>query len=115
MLRQGGIVAIRGLGGYHLAVNARNEEAVRRLRLRKRRFEKPLAVMLRDGTLARTLCELTAAEEALLLSPQRPIVIVRSRATGALAESVTLGNPRWASCCRTRRCMCCSAKRWTPS
>jgi len=93
LLREGGIVAIRGLGGYHLAVDARNEEAVRRLRLRKRRFEKPLAVMLRDCAMARALCELTAAEETLLSSPQRPIVIVRSRATGELADSMTLGNP----------------------
>ncbi len=92
-LREGRIVAIRGLGGYHLAVDARSEKAVHLLRLRKRRYEKPFAVMLRDLTSARALCAVSETEAALLTSPQRPAVILRRKPGSDIAPSVSLDNP----------------------
>ncbi|MFZ1729478.1 MAG: carbamoyltransferase HypF [Bacteroidota bacterium] len=92
-LCEGRIVALRGLGGYHLAVDARNEKAVHLLRLRKRRYEKPLAVMLRDLDAAHELCEVSETEAALLTSPQRPAVILRQKADNGIAPSVSLDNP----------------------
>ena len=78
-------VAIKGLGGYHLACDAGNAEAVRRLRERKRRGDKPFAVMVRDVHEADRLCEVSPQEHELLLSPQRPIVLLRKRPEGDLA------------------------------
>ncbi len=77
LLRQGQVVAIKGLGGFHLAVDACNDRAVARLRQRKQRDEKPFAVMVPDLAAARQLAELTALEERLLAGPEAPIVIVR--------------------------------------
>jgi hydrogenase maturation protein HypF len=76
LLRHGHIVAIKSLGGYHLACDAANTEAVERLRQRKRRPHKPLAVMFRDIETLKRYCEVNEAEEAELLSVARPIVIV---------------------------------------
>ena len=87
------IVALRGLGGYHLAADARSERAVHLLRLRKHRYEKPLAVMLRDLDAARLLCEISDEEAALLTSAQRPVVILRQKAGNGIAPSVSLDNP----------------------
>lgn len=92
-LREGRIVAIRGLGGYHLAVDARNESAVRLLRLRKHRYEKPLAVMFRDLDAVRACCELDPTETTVLASAQRPAVILRRRPDCDIARSVSLDNP----------------------
>lgn len=78
-LQAGAIVAIKGLGGYHLAVDAAHEEAVARLRARKRREEKSFAIMACDLDAVRELCVISEAEEALLLGPQRPIVLLRRR------------------------------------
>jgi hydrogenase maturation protein HypF len=78
-------VAIKGLGGYHLACDAGNADAVRRLRERKRRGDKPFAVMVRDVHEAARLCELSPQEHDLLLSPQRPVVLLRKRPEGDLA------------------------------
>jgi len=71
----GEILAIKGIGGFHLCVDATNEAAVMRLRARKHRYGKPLAVMVRDLDAARVLCDLTEAEEKLLTTPARPIVL----------------------------------------
>ncbi|OXB91731.1 carbamoyltransferase HypF [Parageobacillus galactosidasius] len=79
LLRSGRIVAIKGLGGYHLACDAKNEEAVRELRRRKRRGEKPFALMVKDIDTARTLIDISAEEEELLTSSARPIVLARAR------------------------------------
>jgi hydrogenase maturation protein HypF len=79
LLLQGGIVAIKGLGGYHLACDARNASAVRALRERKFRKEKPFAVMARDLDQARLLVELTPEAEAALTSIARPIVLATAR------------------------------------
>lgn len=91
LLRRGGILALRGLGGFHLAVDATREPAVARLRARKAREAKPLAVMVRTLDDARALVCLSPAEEALLASPARPIVVVAPRPGRALAPSVSPG------------------------
>lgn len=80
LLANGGIVAIKGLGGFHLACNASNEQAVAELRRRKRRSNKPLAVMVRDLADAERLCHVNDAERGLLAGSIRPIVLLRRRA-----------------------------------
>ena len=80
MLADGAILAVKGIGGYHLACDAASEEAVAALRARKRREEKPFALMATGIEEARTLVELTTAEEELLPGRERPIVIARRRA-----------------------------------
>ncbi len=77
LLADGKIVAIRGLGGCHLVVDATNEQAVKRLRARKHREAKPLAVMVRTLAEAGALAHVSPAEAELLQSPERPIVLVR--------------------------------------
>jgi len=93
LLRAGKIVAVKGIGGFHLVVDATNEEAVKRLRERKRRFGKPLAVMVRDLEAVRELCEVSDAETALLTSTERPIVLLRALETHGLAPDVAPGVP----------------------
>lgn len=96
LLEAGGIVAIKGLGGFHLACDAANEQAVVELRHRKRRSNKPLAVMVRNLPDAERLCHINDAERDLLTGSIRPIVLLRRRAVGmgdsfdalALAPSV---------------------------
>lgn len=96
LLEAGGIVAIKGLGGFHLACDAANEQAVVELRRHKRRSNKPLAVMVRDLTDAERLCRVNDAERDLLAGGIRPIVLLRRRGVGmgdsfdalALAPSV---------------------------
>jgi hydrogenase maturation protein HypF len=92
-LRRGRIMAVKGIGGFHLYVDARNEDAVRRLRAAKRREEKPFAVMFPTIDQVRECCQLRTEEEALLAGPQRPIVLLR-RKGGSMAPSVAPGNPR---------------------
>lgn len=82
LLASGGIVAIKGLGGFHLACNAANEQAVVELRRRKRRSNKPLAVMVRSLADAECLCHVGDAERGLLTGSIRPIVLLRRRAVG---------------------------------
>jgi len=89
----GAILAIKGIGGFHLACDATSETAVGRLRERKRRYGKPLAVMVRDVDAARELTELGSEEEALLTAFARPIVLVRRRGDGVIAPSVAPGVP----------------------
>ncbi len=90
VLRDGGIVAVKGLGGYHLACLAGDPGAVTRLRARKHREEKPLAVLTGDPSL---LAVLTDEESALLASPARPIVLARRRDDSPLAEGIAPGSP----------------------
>jgi hydrogenase maturation protein HypF len=89
----GEILAVKGIGGFHLSVDATNEAAVMRLRERKHRYGKPLAVMVRDLDAARALCSLTEAEEKLLTTPARPIVLAERRAGSAIASAVAPGIP----------------------
>jgi hydrogenase maturation protein HypF len=79
MLREGSIVAVKGIGGYHLACDANNAVAVRALRERKYRKEKPFAVMVRTIDIARQLAEISPESEALLTSTARPIVLVPAK------------------------------------
>jgi hydrogenase maturation protein HypF len=92
-LMDGAIMAIKGIGGFHLSVDATNEAAVLRLRVRKHRYGKPLAVMVRDLAAAQELCELDAEEEKQLMTPARPIVLARGRAGNGIAQSVAPGIP----------------------
>ncbi|MBL0212338.1 MAG: carbamoyltransferase HypF [Myxococcales bacterium] len=87
-IKRGEIVAIKGLGGFHLACDATRDETIAVLRARKHRDEKPFAVMVADLPRARVLAELSAEEEALLASPERPIVLVRRRVGGRLGAVV---------------------------
>jgi len=91
-LRQGRIVAIKGLGGFHLAVDAENEQAVVRLRQRKHREEKPLAIMAYDIDHVRRFAHIDDEEIAVLSSPQRPILLLCKQAVHPLAPSVAPRN-----------------------
>jgi hydrogenase maturation protein HypF len=92
MLRQGAIVAIKGLGGYHLACDASNEGAVKSLRARKRRDEKPFAVMVPTLEWTCRIAHATAEESALLASRRRPIVLVTRRDGPHISQGVAPGN-----------------------
>jgi hydrogenase maturation protein HypF len=89
----GRIGALKGLGGYHLACDARSPAAVAELRRRKHRDEKPFAVMVRDAAAAQALCEVSSAEQELLLGPRHPIVLLRKRPGDGVAGGVAPGNP----------------------
>ena len=91
-LKQGRIVAVKGLGGFHLAVDAYNGEAVARLRQRKRREEKPLAVMAPDVAAIEAFAEVSTGEAAALSSMQRPIVLLTARRPSPLAPAVAPDN-----------------------
>ena len=93
LVQAGKIVAVKGIGGYHLACDARNAAAVARLRERKAREDKPLAVMAGSLALAQELCAVSAAEEHLLTSATAPIVLLKKRpAAEGLAPLVAPGN-----------------------
>ncbi|MFP5353186.1 MAG: carbamoyltransferase HypF, partial [Actinomycetota bacterium] len=92
VLGAGRIVAIKGLGGYHLACDATDESAVAELRRRKAREEKPLAVMAADLDAARLLGHVSPEEAALLSSRRRPIVLLRKTEASDLAPSIAPGN-----------------------
>lgn len=87
LLANGGIVAIKGLGGFHLACDASNEQAVAELRRRKRRSNKPLAVMVRDLADVERLCHVSDVERGLLTGSIRPIVLLRRRAVCESGDS----------------------------
>lgn len=87
-LAQGAIVAIKGIGGYHLACDATNEKAVQKLRRRKHRKEKPMAIMAADLTAVLAICNITEAEAKLLTGPERPIVLVKQRLKTAVSPAV---------------------------
>ena len=93
MLRQGLIVAIKGIGGFHLACDANTDAAVQSLRSRKHRPDKPLAIMVADLVQARALAHIDDAEADLLLSPARPIVLLRARSRLSLSELVAPNTP----------------------
>jgi hydrogenase maturation protein HypF len=89
VLRRGEVLAVKGIGGYHLAVLADDEAAVARLRRRKHREDRPFALMVRDLGAARRLCQVGALEERLLTSVARPIVLLER--VGQVAASVAPG------------------------
>jgi hydrogenase maturation protein HypF len=91
-LEKGEIAAIKGLGGFHLAVEATSGEAVKRLRLRKNREEKPLAVMVASLETARLMVHLSPEEELELDSPRKPIVLARKKENAPVAREVSPDN-----------------------
>src|SRR5215467_12021980 len=100
-IRAGAIVAVKGLGGFHLVIDARNEEAVLRLRRRKHREEKPFALMYPSLDAIKADCEVSELEERLLLAPESPIVLLKRRganpqsstSSGRNPQSISPGNP----------------------
>jgi hydrogenase maturation protein HypF len=95
-LRKGRIVAIRGIGGFHLACDAENQVAVRALRERKKRSDKPFALMARDLAAVEQFCDVNEEDRELLLSPEHPIVLLKRKsgnriADGAAPDNSTLG------------------------
>jgi hydrogenase maturation protein HypF len=94
LIGSGHVVAVKGLGGYHLAVDAGNNQAAAALRARKHREDKPFAVMVADLAAARELCDLDAVAEQLLTGSRRPIVLAprRAAAAGQVAAAVAPGN-----------------------
>ena len=93
-LRLGRIVAIRGVGGFHLACDATDDAAVNRLRMRKHRDAKPLAVMVRTVEAARELGRVSVAEAGLLSGTERPVVVIESGRESGIAPSVSPGLDR---------------------
>jgi hydrogenase maturation protein HypF len=91
LLSKGAIVAIKGLGGFHLACDACNEDAVARLRGRKRRYAKPLALMARDAAVVRRYCTLDEASKTLIASAAAPIVILPAMGPDRVAKLVAPG------------------------
>ena len=92
-IRSGQILAIKGLGGYHLVCDATNEEAVQRLRRRKNREERPFAIMLANLISTRRIAQCDSASASLLESPARPILLLPKRDTSVLASSIAPGLP----------------------
>lgn len=92
-LLEGCIVAVKGLGGYHLACNAANENSVRELRHRKIRDDKPFALMVRDFETALKYCFINKAEKKLLESEKRPIVLMKRKENSGLPYEIAPGNP----------------------
>lgn len=93
LLQGGGVLGVRGIGGYHLAVDATDAAAVARLRARKRRPRKPFAVMARDLAAARALAQVSPAEAAQLAAPEAPIVLLRRRVAACVVDAVAPGLP----------------------
>ena len=93
VLQAGGIVAVKGVGGFHLACDARKEAAVQRLRERKNRPQKPFAVMLRGLDAVRRECRLSDAQKAHLDNHQKPIVLLEKSGSGKIAASVAPAMP----------------------
>ncbi len=93
LLVDGGIIAVKGIGGYHLACDAADERAVAELRARKRRADKPFAVMTPDLATARDLVGLDAPSARLLTGAQRPIVLMPRRDGAPVADAVAPHNP----------------------
>jgi hydrogenase maturation protein HypF len=92
-LAEGGVVAVKGIGGYHLACRPDHPGALALLRARKSRDEKPFALLVRDVDVARTLAHLSADEEQVLTGPARPIVLLHRRVDAPVDEAVAPGNP----------------------
>jgi hydrogenase maturation protein HypF len=93
LVQAGGIVGIKGLGGFHLACDATNPEAINLLRERKRRDQKPFAVMVRDIAMANALADLSEEEAAILCAPERAIVLVGRRDGSPVSVEVSPDTP----------------------
>ena len=93
LLRDGGVLAVKGIGGYHLACDAANERAVIELRTRKRRGDKPFAVMAPDLATARGIADVDVLSARMLSGTQRPIVLMSRKSGDNVADSVAPHNP----------------------
>ena len=93
LLKDGKVLAIKGLGGFHLSVDAGNDEAVKRLRSRKFREEKPMAIMVKNLEKVKRLANVNEEEEKLLASLQRPIVLLKKKDRTVISEQVAPGVP----------------------
>ena len=91
LIKQGKIMAIKGIGGFHLACDAYQEKVVDQLRLRKNRPQKPLAIMVKSLEVASNLCHISSKEEDLLTSPEMPIVILKRKGDGVLPQNISPG------------------------
>jgi hydrogenase maturation protein HypF len=94
IIRRGGIVAIKGIGGFHLCCDAANEEAVNLLRQRKKRPMKPFAVMMQNEEVVKRECSLEPWQEDILTGHQKPILLLERKENGSLCEAVAPDNPR---------------------
>ena len=94
MISEGKIVAIKGIGGFHLCCDATNEEAVQRLRTLKRRPAKPFAVMAKDESVVKRECVVTPEQEMILTGHQKPILLLDKENGGRLAPSIAPGNSK---------------------
>lgn len=92
LIKRGAIVAIKGIGGFHLACDAMNEKAVTRLRQRKQRYHKPFALMARNIATIKFYCEVNTLEEQLLQSASAPIVLLKMNNTSIVANAVAPGH-----------------------
>lgn len=92
LLKNGYIVAIKGLGGFHLSCDATNSKSVRLLRERKKRGYKPFAIMMKDIETVKNYCYLSPEEEKLLLSPQAPIVLLKIKNLNDISQEVAPNN-----------------------
>lgn len=92
LLHKGKLIAVKGLGGFLLACDAQNDAAVQQLRQRKRRSDKPFALMARDIAAVEKFCFVTEADRSALQSPRRPIVILERRPEAILSRSIAPGN-----------------------
>ena len=92
LLKEGKVVAVKGLGGFHIACDAANKKAVERLRLKKRKSNKPFAIMSPDIRTVKRFCEVSQEEEALLTSHRRPIVLLKKKGN-LLPDAVSPNNP----------------------
>ena len=94
LLSEGGIVAVKGIGGFHIACDAYNEDAVKRLRDLKHRPAKPFAVMMKSADVVRAHCEMLPLQEEILKGHQKPIILLERKDVSCLARSVAPGNPK---------------------
>ena len=93
-LRQGGIVAIKGIGGFHLSCDAQNSAAVSRLRQLKHRPVKPFALMMKDMAAVERECNIEPGQETVLTGHQKPILLLKRRMDSKLAPEIAPGNPK---------------------
>lgn len=107
MIKRGKIVAIKGVGGYHLVCDATNDSAVKTLRVRKNRPSKPFAIMTNDIDIAKNLANISPIEESLLISPQRPIVLLKTlpEISKKISSLVAPKLNTIAYSCHIRRCI----------
>ena len=92
LIKEGKILAVKGIGGYHLACDATDPEVVEKLRRRKNRIDKPFAVMMLDINQVKKFCEVTPEEESFLLSPRRPIVLLKRKSQKVLPQEIAPRN-----------------------